>query len=176
MHRGALIVFISGFSAVVAQTLIVREALALFSGNELISGVLLCFWLIWAGIGSIIFSSFRLKAEPERIYAILLILLFVLQIFSLCFVRIAPRIFNLPVGEIIDLFRIVLIAALTLAPICMVIGALFPAASRILEPERVYFLEGLGAFAGGILFSFLLVTLLHPFGIMLLAGICTAQK
>jgi len=167
MKRASAIVFISGFAAVVAQTIIIREALALFSGNELVSGILLCFWLIWGGIGSIIFSSFRLKNNPVRVYAILLGFLLILQVFSLCFIRVAPRIFNLPVGEVIDLGRILVISLLTLAPVCMVIGALFPAASRVLQPEKVYFLEGLGAFVGGILFSFLFVTILSPFGIML---------
>jgi spermidine synthase len=172
MSREASVVFISGFAAVIAQTIIIREALALFGGNELVSGILLCFWLIWGGIGSIIFTGLRLKAEPVRVYAGLLFVLFVLQFASLCFIRVAPRMFNLPVGEVIDLGRIVLITALTLAPICMLIGALFPAASKILKPERVYLLEGLGAFAGGILFSFLLVTILPSYGIMLLSGIC----
>ena len=171
MKRASTVVFISGFAAVVAQTLIIREALALFSGNELVSGILLCFWLIWGGIGSIVFSSLRLKHNPARVYAILLGFLLILQVFSLCFIRLAPRIFTLPMGEVIDLGRIVLISLLTLAPVCMVIGALFPAASRILQPERVYLLEGLGAFVGGILFSFLLVMILPPFGIMLLSCI-----
>lgn len=172
MRREASVVFVSGFAAVVAQTLIIREALALFGGNELVSGILLCFWLIWGGIGSIVFSSLRLKNNPTRVYTILLVFLLVLQVFSLCFIRIAPRIFNLPVGEVIDLGRILLISVLTLAPVCMVIGALFPAASRILKPERVYLLEGFGAFAGGIFFSFLFVKILSPYGIILLSGIC----
>ncbi|MDH4210342.1 MAG: hypothetical protein OEV79_02715 [candidate division WOR-3 bacterium] len=171
MRRKDLVVFVSGFAAVVAQTLIIREALALFSGNELVSGILLCFWLIWGGIGSIVFSSIRLRTNPARVYAILLFILCLLQFFSLCFIRIAPRIFSLPLGEVIDLNRIIVISVITVAPVCMVIGALFPSASRILQPERVYFLEGIGAFAGGILFSFLFVTILPPFGIMLLSGI-----
>ncbi|UCG29580.1 MAG: hypothetical protein JSV53_08695 [candidate division WOR-3 bacterium] len=169
MRRVNLLVFVSGFAAIVAQTLIIREALALFSGNELVSGILLCFWLIWGGLGSIIFSSIRLRVSPVKSYAILLFALCFLQFFSLCFMRIAPRTFNLPIGEVIDLGRIIIISILTLAPVCMVIGALFPAASKILKPARVYLLEGLGAFAGGIVLSFLLVGILPPFGIMFVA-------
>jgi spermidine synthase len=51
----------------------------------------------------------------------------------------------------------------------MVFGALFPAASRILAPEKVYLFEGLGAFFGGIIITFLLLEILPPFGIMLIA-------
>jgi len=154
---------------VVAQTLIIREALALFGGNELVSGIVLSFWLIWGGIGSILFSSLKLSYDSRKVFARLLYVLCFLLIFSLCFIRIAPRIFNLTIGEVIDLGKMTLIAIFTLAPTCMVFGALFPAASKILPPEKVYLIEGLGAFMGGVLVSFLLIQILPPFGIMLLS-------
>ena len=169
MQRMNWVVFASGFAAVVAQTVIIREALALFGGNELVSGILLSTWLIWAGIGSLVYSSIRFKRDPLRVYAVLLLLLCIFLFVSLCTIRIAPRIFGLPIGEVIDLGRIISISILTLAPVCIAFGALFPAASRILPPERVYLIEGLGAFAGGILVSFLLVSVLPPFGIMLIS-------
>jgi spermidine synthase len=48
-------VFVSGIAAVIGQTIIIREGIALFSGNELVSGIVLCFWLLWTGAGSLIF-------------------------------------------------------------------------------------------------------------------------
>ncbi|MBE0431889.1 hypothetical protein IBX73_00335 [candidate division WOR-3 bacterium] len=171
MPRVNWVVFVSGSASVVAQTILIREALALFSGNELVSGVLLCFWLLWAGIGSIFFSSIRLRSDPHKVYVVLLLVLSVLSVISLCFIRVAPRLFALPLGEVVDLGRIILISMLTLAPVCFLFGALFPAASRILPPARVYLFEGLGAFAGGILVSFVLISVLPPFGILLLVVI-----
>jgi spermidine synthase len=168
MQRLNWAVFLSGFVAVVGQTLLIREALSLFGGNELASGILLSLWLLWGGIGSLAFSWLGPKKEPVRVYAILLLLLSLFLILSLCFIRIAPRIFALPFGEVIDFGKIILISVLTLAPTCMVFGALFPAASRILQPERVYLIEGLGAFMGGVIVSFILIPILPPFGIMLL--------
>jgi len=169
MQRISWAVFVSGFTAVVAQTLIIREALALFGGNELVSGIILSFWLIWGGVGSIIFSSLRLRYDSLKVFVRLLSILCFLLVFSLCFIRIAPRIFALPIGEVIDLGKMTLIAVLTLAPTCMVFGALFPAAARILPPENVYLIEGLGAFLGGVVVSFLLIQILPPFGIMLVS-------
>jgi spermidine synthase len=169
MQRINWAILASGFVAVVAQTLIIREALALFGGNELVSGIILSFWLIWGGMGSIIFSNLKLRYNPRKVFVWLLIVLCFLLVFSLCFLRIVPKIFNLPLGETIDLGKITLIAIIMLAPTCMVFGALFPAASRILPPERVYLIEGLGAFIGGVVVSFLLIQILPPFGIMLVS-------
>lgn len=169
MQRVKWAVFASGFVAVVAQTLIIREALALFGGNELVSGIILSFWLIGGGLGSLVFSTLRFRFSPTRVYTVLLLVLCGFFILSLCFTRIAPRIFNLPFGEVIDFGKIIVISVLTLAPTCMVFGALFPAASRILQPEKVYLLEGVGAFLGGIAVSFLLIPVLPPFGIMLIS-------
>jgi spermidine synthase len=167
MRRVNWAVLCSGFVAVIAQTLIIREALAIFGGNELVTGIILCFWLIWAGIGSLVFSGIRFRRDPLKIFSSLLLILCLLFAFSLCFIRIAPRVFALPFGEIIDLGKVILISVLTLAPSCVVFGMLFPAASRILSPERVYLLEGVGAFFGGVIVTFLLIQFLSPFGILL---------
>ena len=43
-----------GISAVVTQLLMLREALAVFGGNELIIGLLLGVWLLWTGIGALL--------------------------------------------------------------------------------------------------------------------------
>jgi spermidine synthase len=169
MRRIDWAILCSGFVSVVAQTLIIREALAIFGGNELVSGIVLCFWLIWAAIGSLILSSIKFHHDPKRVFSCILLLLSVVLVFALLFIRIAPNIFSLPVGEVIDLGKIMVIAGLALGPACMVFGALFPAAARILAPERVYLLEGLGAFCGGVMVSFLLIRILPPFGIMLIA-------
>ncbi len=161
-------IFFSGVAAVIGQTLIIREGIALFGGYELVSGVLLCFWLIWGGIGSLVFSQLQTKVPPEKMYSSLLILLSIFVIFSITFMRCALKLFALPFGEVINLGNIVLMSLITLAPTCIIFGALFPTASRILEPEKVYLLEGIGAFVGGIVISFLLIQILPPYGILLI--------
>lgn len=168
MQRIKWAIFFSGLTAVIAQTLIIREGLALFGGYELVSGILLCFWLIWGGLGSLIFSKLKLKLNPEITFSLLLLILSLTIIISIAFMRLALKIFSLPFGEVISLDKIVLISAISLAPTCLVFGAIFPAASKMLAPERVYLLEGIGAFLGGIIISFILLQILPPYGILLI--------
>ena len=44
-------VVVLGFSAIVTQTILVREFLSVFSGNELVIGVVLANWMILTGFG-----------------------------------------------------------------------------------------------------------------------------
>lgn len=166
MKRLSWGVFVSGIAAVIGQTLIIREGLALFVGNELISGILLSFWLFWTGLGSLIFPKLNLKKEPLNCYSFLLFALSLFLIFSITFFRLAPKIFSLPFGEIMSLDKIILISLISLAPTCLIFGALFPAAAKILAPQKVYLFEGLGSFLGGLLISFILIRVLPPFGIL----------
>jgi len=162
------VVFFSGTAAVIAQTLMIRESIALFGGYELISGILLCFWLVWAGIGSFVYSKSKIRLTARASYTFLLILLSLFTVFSISFIRLTLSIFALPFGEIIPLGKVIIISFLSLAPTSFIFGALFPAASRLLEPEQVYFYEGIGSFCGGILLSFILVQILPTYGILLL--------
>ena len=162
------VVFFSGAAAVIAQTLMIRESIALFGGYELISGILLCFWLVWACIGSFVYSKIRIGFSAKAIYSFLLVLLSIFTVFSISFIRLTLGIFSLPFGEIISLQNIVIISFISLAPTSFIFGALFPAASKLIEPEQVYFYEGIGSFCGGILLSFLLIQILPTYGILLL--------
>ncbi len=171
MKNIRLAIFVAGFCTLISQSLLIREGLAFFSGNELVSGIVLCLWLLWTGLGSLIFSRIRPRIGAQKIYAILVLLFCVSLVLSLVFFRIAPKIFALPFGEVISIDKIVLIALIALAPTCLITGALFPAASAIIPAQSVYLIEGLGSFAGGILFSFVLVSLVPPFGVLLIA--CT---
>lgn len=167
MQRVKWAIFVTGLAAVIAQTLIIREGLALFGGYELVSGILLCFWLVWGGLGSLIFSKLKLKLAPKTSYSLLLLILSIFVIFSITFIRLAFKIFSLPFGEVISLDKIILVSVISLGPTCMVFGALFPAASKILKPEKVYLIEGIGSFLGGIAISFILIQILPPYGILL---------
>ena len=94
----------------VAQTLIIREGLSLFGGNELVSGILLCFWLVWVGVGSLIFTKLKLKLSPLVVFSSLLFILSVSAVFSVTFIRCAPKIFSLPFGEVVSLDKIIYVA------------------------------------------------------------------
>ncbi|MEO0095143.1 MAG: methyltransferase [candidate division WOR-3 bacterium] len=176
-------VFISGFGAVISQTMIMREMLAFFSGNELISGIILFLWLLWTGLGSVIYAKIKFKSKPEENYTILLFILCLALLFSFIFIRCAPRLLSLPFGEVTGFHKIILISLIALCPPCSIIGALFPAASTILKPSKVYLIESLGSFIGGIILSFLLINILPPSGnfillisMLLFAGYACLEK
>jgi len=160
-------VFISGSAAVIAQTIIIREMLAFFSSNELISGIVLCLWLLLTGLGSLVYSKINFRNRTEKNYAYLLFLLCICLIFSFIFIRGAPGILSIPFGEFIDFYKILVISLVTLSPSCIIFGALFPAASFILKPQKVYFIEGIGSFFGGIILSFILISIIPPSGIFI---------
>ncbi len=171
MKNLRLAIFVAGFCALVGQALIIREGLAFFSGNELVSGIVLCLWLLWTGVGSFLFSKVKVWIAPQKFYGFLVFLFCICLVFSLLFFRIAPKVFGLPFGEVISVEKIVLISLLALAPVCLIAGALFPAASMMIPAQSVYLIESIGSFAGGILFSFVLVSLVPPFGVLLI--VCT---
>lgn len=165
-------VFVAGLSSVIAQTIIIREGLVLFGGYELVSGILLCFWLIWAGIGSLVFGHWCRRTDLRKTASVLLFIQCICVLYAITFLRCSLRIFSYPYGEIIPLGGVILISCLALAPLCMVFGAMFPVLSRILEPTRVYLIEGVGAFIGGIVVTFVLIHCVPPVGIILLVVVC----
>jgi spermidine synthase len=165
-------VFITGLTSVIAQTVIMREGLVLFGGFELVSGILLCFWLVWAGIGSLLAGRWFARTDPLKTASVLLFIQCICALYAVIFLRCSLRIFSYPYGEIIPLGGILLVSCLALAPLCMVFGALFPILSRALEPNRVYLIEGVGAFIGGIAVTFVLIHLIPPVGVILLVIAC----
>jgi spermidine synthase len=165
-------VFITGLTSVIAQTVIMREGLVLFGGFELVSGILLCFWLVWAGIGSLLAGRWFARTDPLKTASVLLFIQCICALYAVIFLRCSLRIFSYPYGEIIPLGGILLVSCLALVPLCMVFGALFPILSRALEPNRVYLIEGVGAFIGGIAVTFVLIHLIPPVGVILLVIAC----
>lgn len=161
-------IFICGIAAVISQTIIIREMIAFFSGNELLSGIVFFLWLLLTGLGSLFYSMISSDKEPEKKYAILVFLLCPALIFSFLFIRNAPGIFLLPFGEFVAFHKIIIISLITLCPTCIIFGSLFPAASRILKPQKVYLIESMGSFFGGIILSFILISFIPPSGIFVL--------
>ena len=48
----AAVIFSLGFFAIAAQTLLFRQFLTAFEGNELAIGVFFCSWLLWVTVGA----------------------------------------------------------------------------------------------------------------------------
>ncbi len=169
-----------GFSSVVSQVVLIRELLITFYGNELSVGFILASWLFWVGMGSWFLGrrADRIKRGTE-VFILTQFLIWFLLPLEILLVRMSKSIIGVGLGEIIGPFPMLYFSFLALAPLCLVIGFQFALGCRVYNqvvkeaPKaigRVYIYDALGDMAGGIIFTFLLVYLLHSFHCALLIG------
>lgn len=167
-------VFALGFASLSAQIVFLRELMARFYGNELSLGIALGSWLFWNGAGSLLGGRIadRLR-DPLRLFVFAPLLLAPLLPSTLLAIRSVRPLLGLSPGQVIGFVRIFESAFAILAPFCLLNGCLFSfacaadARRRSLPAEGlgiglVYAAEALGAVAGGLLTSLLLIRLLSP--------------
>jgi spermidine synthase len=147
---------VMGMTSMLLQITILRLLLSTFSGNELDIGITLSLWLIYVGLGSYIATKIRHRYA----FIISFILVAILaQPIAFAIKAIRPAL-SLESGETVSLISTVLSTAVSLFPLCIVIGAQFPLAVSYSGGSnaagKVYGLEALGAFIGGVLFTFVI--------------------
>ncbi|MFO7898541.1 MAG: hypothetical protein R6V58_05725, partial [Planctomycetota bacterium] len=167
-----LAAFAAGLIAILGQSLIVRELVIAFLGNELVIGVTLGAWLFWTGLGSTTLG--RLSEHSRRPRAWLGAELVLLAVFlPLCFIGAgtARTLVGLESGETtVGPMPIITACVTILLPLCLVNGALFPAICRALSDllggeaaiARAYTWEAVGSAVGGILFSAFVIRWAQP--------------
>ncbi|MCX5809066.1 MAG: spermine synthase [Proteobacteria bacterium] len=177
--RFILFVFVAGFGGIVAQTILLRELLILFSGNELSIGVIIGSWVIWEAIGAVIGGTCNRKDNPE-------ILVFSIILFSILFpasiylIRIFKVILSIPAGVGAGLLPVFYSSFLILLPTGILHGFFFTLAcsihnqltgKRASSVGKVYFYEMLGTIAGGILVSYLFIPYFNSFHVALVVAL-----
>ena len=141
--------------------------MVIFTGNELSLAIVLGSWLFWTSIGSgVVDHLIPIRKQSELALGVIQLLLFVILPVSLLFIRASFVIFHRVPGEILSLLPIIWISLLVTFPFCLLSGWAFSVAGRMLSPlqttdsdaiNRVYQNEALGATAGGILVSLILL-------------------
>jgi spermidine synthase len=106
----------------------------------------------------------------DRILAGGLVALGLLPALQMLLVRAARGLLHVPPGALVEFGPMAGVILLSVAPVCLLAGALFPPlARRLAETGRpageAYLWECAGAAAGGALFSFVLIRYLDPFQI-----------
>jgi spermidine synthase len=167
-----------GFTAVIAQIVLMRELIVVFYGNEISLGIMLAGWLLWTAIGSSLLGKFSARLRDfRRLMAGLETLLAVVFPLTVLAVRASRPVFQSVPGEILGPVPMFLTSFTTLSAFCLLSGGLFSAGSRLCADEArtttasaassVYLLEAAGSGLGGILASLVLIRYCTSFEIAL---------
>lgn len=162
-----------GFTATIAQILLLRELMIVFSGNELSLGLLLAFWLLWTGVGATALGRWLREPMRANLWVGALQLLTASSLVAdLCMVRGSRAYLQATPGTLLGLGPMIATSVGALALFCIPSGLLFAAASHLERKAelsaatatgRVYLCEALGSGAGGLLASLLFIPWLTPF-------------
>jgi spermidine synthase len=165
-----------GFTAVVAQIVLMRELIVVFYGNEISLGLMLANWLLWTAVGSGLLGRLAWRVRrPRVLMAGLQVAIAIALPLTILAVRASRGVFQSVPGEILGPGAMFLTSLVTLSFFCVVSGWLFAAGSRLYADEvststaaatgAVYLLEAVGSGLGGILASLVLIRYLNVFDI-----------
>lgn len=156
-----------GFSSLLIQISILRLLLSTFSGNELDIGITLSFWLVTVGLGSFLGR----KIKRKNFFAYSFIIVSILAIPTILAIKSIRPILSIQVGEVISLFHIIISTAIVISPICFILGTQFPLSVLFSGNPKagglIYGLEAVGAFVGGLLFTFFISSRINAFALFL---------
>lgn len=170
-----------GFTAVVAQVLLMRELLVVFFGNELSLGLMLANWLLWTAVGSAwpMRPCAALRQEQRRVARLEVAVALLLPL-TLLAARTGRLLFQPVAGELLGPTKTLLFSFVLLAGFCTVSGRLFPAGSQLYARQtaaaasaatsQVYWLEAIGSAVGGLAAGWILLSRFGPFRIALLTS------
>ena len=176
MKRLDLTFIAMGFGCSISQVLIAREFMNIFSGNELVLGVMFVNWLLCIALGS--WGLGRLADRSARRidwFVVTFVLVSIILPLQILFARSMGSWLVGERGEIAGLFSSIYSTFLVLLPFCSLHGLQFSLGCKIYSEgdkenttaqiSRVYVLEALGSVLGGLAYSYILVQQLRTFDI-----------
>lgn len=156
-----------GAFAQVAQALLIRDGLVAFYGNEISLGAFYASWLLWIALGSRLAAWLeRWNVAPPRLLRGIILALPLALALELVLLRGVRLALDLPPAQLIPLGQLLASAFLIYLPLAMALGLVPPLASRLLAGGEsgtvpaitgLYLFDALGALAGGVFFTFVLV-------------------
>jgi spermidine synthase len=164
-------VILIGFTAAIAQIVLLRELMVVFYGNEISIGLMLASWLLWTAAGSSLAGRMAGRTRrPRHLMAAIQLLLAAVLPGTVLAVRTAKGLLQTVPGEVLGPAPMLLTSLAVLGPLCMLSGALFTAGSRMYSTTAtasageatgsVYLWEAVGSAVGGLLAGVALVRLL----------------
>ena len=157
----SIVIFSVGFFGMLAQTLLFRNFLTVFQGNEISTGMFFFSWLFWIIAGAFLGWLPWFNRKAAKIYEFLLLLYIPAYLLQAGLLLNARALVGTLEYELIPFWR--LAGALTLfnSPVSIVTGFLFVTGAEwirntALPTGRVYVLDALGSFAGALAVTLLL--------------------
>ncbi len=171
--RVCLAVFVMGFSGLVAEILLMRELLIVFSGNELSIGLMLANWLVLEALGCLLAGRMvETSRSTLEAFAVMPALFSAALLVAVFLTRILKRAMGVSIGESIGLLPMLYGSFLILLPVSLLHGALFTLSCQVYarfsdedvaSAGKVYVYETLGTIVGGIVCTYLLVPHVNAF-------------
>lgn len=179
---------VSGLGGMVLQILLLREALAVFHGNDLSVGIILANWLVLEAAGAVFIGRRIERARRKVGVFIVFSLLFALSApLALYLIRIVRTIVGAMPGMGVGVVPMFYSSLLILLVPTSLHGALFVFACRLRaqfagarpsgagEPSaaaigKIYGWETVGHIVGAVIVTFLLIPRVNPFAITFLIG------
>lgn len=155
--------FYFGFSLLITQIILLRTSAFAFAGNEIVIPLFLGYWLGLGGAFTALFGLVRPRASLLT-YWVLKICQGTFVVFGYLLLLLWPVLTNVPLGAVSSFSSIALAILAVLAPITAsfayeyyLLSRLAPTKNWAVGINSVYALETIGALAGGLLYTFILV-------------------
>jgi spermidine synthase len=172
-----------GVCGIVAQAVLLRELLVLFSGNELTIGVIIGAWVLFEAIGAML-AGFLAKRERSivPIFTLFSILFIIAFPISIWLARSYKYLARIPPELGVGVATTIVASSLVMLPVGVLHGILFIAGAILFKREssdpatatgKAYAWETIGTLLGGIVVSYIFITMLEPFRTAFLVAILT---
>ncbi|MBF0104961.1 MAG: 4Fe-4S binding protein [Deltaproteobacteria bacterium] len=156
-----------GFSSIVIQMTTLREFLVVFSGNEIVLGLVLGNWLLLTGVGSFLGRQGPWRKRPLVWLCLCQVMTAILPPLQICLLRVYKS--QLMPGLAPGIHEAFWSSLILLSPYCLISGLLLTLFSKIASPKNdaaqigaTYSLDTLGGIIGGIICSLVFIPQLHP--------------
>ncbi|MCP4699712.1 MAG: 4Fe-4S binding protein [Gammaproteobacteria bacterium] len=177
-RRIYLALMMLGAFSQIAQALLIREFLVVFYGNEAGFGAFYGSWLLWIALGSFGIARFYKRfVQGLKLFFPIFIALPVILAIQIGITRIVRLFIESSSAEFISLGDLFVAVFLITMPAGLALGVAFPLGCRVLracrqeessmraariqddvrDVSKLYVFEALGAFAGGVLFTFVFI-------------------
>ena len=136
-----LIYFFLGFSAIIVQTILIREFLVIAFGSELIIGTIFAVWFFWIAIGaSLGVPLIRKYNDLHFIFWSIIFICLILVPLQIIAIRLSKTIFAVPIGQYMSFSSVILWSLICISPFSLMIGLTFPLGAYLNQnifPEKI---------------------------------------